>query len=73
MNDLLGGQVQMGVFDVPVLLPHIRALNSAELKEQYDKVSGVPMPSSPEEYAVFLVQEQKKWGAVVRAIGFKAE
>jgi tripartite-type tricarboxylate transporter receptor subunit TctC len=23
--DLLGGQVQMGVFDVPVLLPHIRA------------------------------------------------
>jgi len=25
VNDLLGGQVQMGVFDVPVLLPHIRA------------------------------------------------
>jgi len=25
VNDLLGGQVQMGVFDVPVLLGHIRA------------------------------------------------
>ena len=25
------------------------------------------------EYAVYLVQEQKKWGAVVKAIGFKAE
>ena len=25
MNDLLGGQVQMGIFDVPVLLGHIRS------------------------------------------------
>ena len=133
VTDLLSGQVQMGIFDVPVLLSHIRAgklkplaitsgrraatlpevqttreagypkvlsdnwyglvgpaglppavlkrihaaaisaLNTPELVEQYSKVSGVPMPSSPEEYAVFLVQEQKKWGAVVKAIGFKAE
>jgi tripartite-type tricarboxylate transporter receptor subunit TctC len=133
VTDLLSGQVQMGIFDVPVLLSHIRAgklkaltitsgrraatlpdvpttgegglpkvlsdnwyglvgpaglppaivkrihdaaisaLNSRELVEQYAKVSGVPMPSSPEEYAVYLVQEQKKWGAVVKAIGFKAE
>ncbi|MSQ89586.1 MAG: tripartite tricarboxylate transporter substrate binding protein [Betaproteobacteria bacterium] len=133
VNDLLGGQVQMGIFDVPVLLSHIRAgklkalaitsgrrtttlpevqttgeggypkvlsdnwyglvgpagippailkrlhaaaiaaLKAPELIEQYTKVSGVPMPSAPEEYAVYLVQEQKKWGAVVKAIGFKAE
>ena len=133
VNDLLGGQVQMGVFDVPILLPHIRsgklkalaltsgrraptlpevqttselnypkvnsdnwyglvgpagippaivkrlhaaavaALNSPELVEQYAKISGVPMPSSPEEYAVYIAQEQRKWGAVVKAIGFKAE
>jgi tripartite-type tricarboxylate transporter receptor subunit TctC len=133
VNDLLGGQVQMGIFDVPVLLGHIRsgklkalsitsgrraqtlpdtpttaegglprvlsdnwyglvgpaglppsvqrrihdaaiaALNSPDVVDQYAKVSGVPMPSSPEEYAVYLVQEQKKWGAVVKAIGFKAE
>ena len=51
----------------------IAALSAPELVEQYAKVSGVPMPSSPEEYAVYLVQEQKKWGAVVKAIGFKAE
>src|SRR5882672_12666071 len=25
VNDLLGGQVQMGIFDVPILLGHIRA------------------------------------------------
>ena len=133
VTDLLSGQVQVGIFDVPVLLAHIRsgklkalamtsgkraatlpdvqmtgeagypkvlsdnwyglvgpaglppaivkrihaaaiaALNAPELIEQYAKVSGVPMPSSPEEYAVYLVQEQKKWGAVVKAIGFKAE
>jgi tripartite-type tricarboxylate transporter receptor subunit TctC len=133
VTDLLSGQVQMGIFDVPVLLTHIRAgklkalaitsakraatlpdvpttaeagypkvlsdnwyglvapadtppaivkrihaaaiaaLSSHELIDQYAKVSGVPMPSSPEEYAVYLVQEQKKWGAVVKAIGFKAE
>lgn len=133
VNDMLGGQVQMGIFDVPVVLPHIRAgklkalataslkraatlpdvrttpevgypkvlsdnwygligpngmpqsilkrihaaavaaLNAPELVEQYARVSAVPMPSSPEEFAVYLAQDQAKWGAVVRAIGFKAE
>ena len=133
VNDLLGGQVQMGIFDVPVVLPHIRAgklkalaiasgkraatlpevpttadagypkvlsdnwyglvgpvgmppailkrihsaaiaaLNLPELFEQYARVSGVPMPSSPEEFAVYLAQDQAKWGRVVKAIGFKAE
>ena len=133
VNDLLGGQVQMGIFDVPVLISHLRAgklkalavtslkrsatlpdipttaeagypkllsdnwyglvgpagmppailkrihgaaiaaLNSPELIEQYAKVSGVPMPSSSEEFAAYLTQDQAKWGAVVRAIGFKAD
>ena len=133
VNDMLGGQVQMGVFDVPVVLSHIKtgklkalattsakrapslpdvpttgesgypkvisdnwyglvgpagippaivkrihaaaiaALNSPELIENYANVSGVPMPSTPEEYAVFITVEQAKWGAVVKAIGFKAE
>jgi tripartite-type tricarboxylate transporter receptor subunit TctC len=133
VNDLLGGQVQFGIFDVPVLLPHIRAgklkalaitsgrraatlpevpttaeggypkvlsdnwyglvgplglppvvlkrihaaavtaLSSAEVAEQYAKVGGVPMSSAPEEFSVYLRQDQAKWGAVVKAIGFKAE
>jgi tripartite-type tricarboxylate transporter receptor subunit TctC len=51
----------------------VAALNSAELIEQYAKVSGVAMPSSPEEFAVFIAQDQAKWGRVVKAIGFKAE
>ena len=133
VTDLLSGQVQMGIFDVPILLPHIRsgklkalaitsgkrtqnlpdvqttgeanlpkvnsdnwyglvgpaglppailkrihaaavaALNAPDLIDQYAKVSGAPMPSSPEEYSVYLAQEQDKWGKVVKAIGFKAE
>jgi tripartite-type tricarboxylate transporter receptor subunit TctC len=133
VSDLLGGQVQFGIFDVPVLLPHIRAgklralaitssrraatlpdvpttaeagypkvisdnwyglvappamplsvlrrihaaavaaLASKEVAEQYAKVGGVPMPSSPEEFAVYLAHDQAKWSGVVKAIGFKAE
>jgi tripartite-type tricarboxylate transporter receptor subunit TctC len=131
VTDLVGGQVQMGIFDVPVLLGHIRAgrlkalavtsgsrastlpevpttaeagypnvtsdnwyglvapaatpaqvqkkihaaavaaLNSPAIKEQYGKVSGVPSPGTPEDYARFLAAEQAKWSKVVHAIGFK--
>jgi tripartite-type tricarboxylate transporter receptor subunit TctC len=131
VTDLVGGVVQMGIFDVPVLLGHIRAgrlkalavtsasrastlpdvpttaetgypnvtsdnwyglvapaatppevlkkihsaavaaLNSAAVKEQYAKVSGVPSPGTPEDYKRFLAAEQAKWSKVVRAIGFK--
>ena len=133
VSDLLGGQVQFGIFDVPVLLPHIRAgklralaitsgrraatlpevpttaeagypkvlsdnwyglvappgmapavlgrihaaavaaLGSKEVADQYAKVGGVPMFSSPEEFAVYLAHDQAKWSGVVKAIGFKAE
>jgi tripartite-type tricarboxylate transporter receptor subunit TctC len=131
VTDLVGGTVQMGIFDVPVLLGHIRAgklkalavtsgarastlpevpttaekgypnvtsdnwyglvapaatpaavrqrihaaavatLESPAIKEQYAKVSGVPSPGTPEDYARFLAAEQAKWSKVVNAIGFK--
>ena len=131
VNDLLGAQVQMGIFDVPVVLPHIRAgklralavtsakraaslpevpttaeanypkvnsdnwyglvapaatppdilkrihaaamaaLQSPAVVEQFAKVSGTAAPSTPEEYSAFLVTEQAKWGAIIRATGFK--
>ncbi len=131
VTDMLSGQVQMGVFDVPVLISHIRAgklrplavttarraallpdvpttvelgfgkvisdnwygligaaaippsiqkrLNTAAvtalrqpaLVEQYSKVAGIPVPSTPEEYVVFVAIEQAKWSKVVAAIGFK--
>jgi tripartite-type tricarboxylate transporter receptor subunit TctC len=131
VNDLLGGQVQMGFFDVPVVLPHIKAgklkalavtsakrapslpdvrttgeegypnvisdnwyglvapaktpaavlrrvhdasiaaLKSPELLEQFAKVSGIAAPSTPDEYKAFLGEEQKRWGGIIKAIGFK--
>ena len=131
VNDLLGGQVQMGIFDVPILLGHIRAgklralavtsgrragtlpdvpttaegkypnvtsdnwyglivpwatplevqkrlnaaavaaLKSPSLASAYANVGGVASPSTPEEYAEFLADEQKKWRKVVSDIGFK--
>ena len=131
VNDLLGAQVQMGIFDVPVVLPHIRAgklralavtsakrapslpdvpttveagypkvnsdnwyglvapaatppeilkrihaaamaaLQSPAVIEQFARVSGTAAPSTPEEYSHFLAVEQAKWGAIIRAIGFR--
>jgi tripartite-type tricarboxylate transporter receptor subunit TctC len=131
VTDLLGGQVQMGIFDVPVVLPHIKAgklralavtsakrapslpevpttaevgypgvisdnwyglvapagtspevlkrihaaavaaLNSPAVVGQFDKVSGIAFPATPEEYAAFLSEEQARWGAIIKAIGFK--
>jgi tripartite-type tricarboxylate transporter receptor subunit TctC len=131
--DVLGGQVQMGILDVPVVLAHVRSgklralavtsasraatlpdvpttaevglpnvtsdnwyglvapaatpqavqkrihdaavkvLGSASIKEQYAKVSGVPAPGTPQDYARFLAAEQTKWSKVVKDIGFKAQ
>ena len=133
VSDLLGGQVQMGIFDVPVVLPHIKsgkfkalavtsakrvptlpdvpttaevgyprvisdnwyglvapaatppavqkrihdaavaALHSPELVEQFAKVSGIAAPATQEEYAKFLGEEQQRWGAIIKAIGFKED
>jgi len=133
VSDLLGGQVQMGIFDVPVVLPHIKsgkfkalavtsakrapplpevpttaevgypkvisdnwyglvapagtpsavlkrvheasiaALHSPALIEQFAKVSGIPAPSTPEEYTAFLGEEQARWSGIIKAIGFKED
>jgi len=131
VTDLLGGQVQLAAFDVPVLLPHIRsgalkalavtsptraaslpevpttaeagfpsvlsdnwyglvapaatppgilnriqaaataALRADDLKAQYAKQDAVAMPTTPDEFAAFVMAEQVKWKAVVAATGVK--
>jgi len=133
VSDLLGGQVNMGIFDIPVVLPHIQsgkfkalavtsarrapslpdvpttaevgyprvisdnwyglvapaatppavlkrihdaaiaALRSPALLDQFAKVSGIAFPSTPEEYAAFLTEEQARWSAIIKAIGFKED
>jgi tripartite-type tricarboxylate transporter receptor subunit TctC len=131
VTDLLGGQVQLAAFDVPVLLPHIRsgalkalavtsqtraaslpevpttaeagfpsvvsdnwyglvapaatppgilnkiqaaataALRADDLKAQYAKQDAVAAPTTPAEFAAFVMVEQVKWKAVVAATGVK--
>src|SRR5438477_607846 len=133
VSDLLGGQVNMGIFDIPVVLPHIQsgkfkalavtsarrapslpdvpttaevgyprvisdnwyglvapaatpravlkrihdaavaALRSPALLDQFAKVSGIAVPSTPEEYAAFLAEEQARWSTIIKAIGFKED
>jgi tripartite-type tricarboxylate transporter receptor subunit TctC len=133
VTDLLGGQVQMGFFDIPVVLPHIKSgklkalalttgkriaalpdvpttaevnyprvisdnwyglvapagtppdivkrlnaaalagLKSPALVETFGKVSGIPSPTSVEEYTAFLAAEQARWGGIIKAIGFKED
>jgi tripartite-type tricarboxylate transporter receptor subunit TctC len=48
-------------------------LKSPGVREQFAKFSAVPIPSTPQEYRKFVIAEQAKWGAIVKAIGFKEE
>jgi tripartite-type tricarboxylate transporter receptor subunit TctC len=133
MTDLLGGQVQMLVADVPFLLPQIKAgaikalaltsaartpalpdlpttaeagypqvtsdnwyglvapggtppdviarlnqaavaaLNSAEVKKQFDTFNAVPAPTTPLQFAAFILAEQAKWGPVVLKTGVRLD
>jgi tripartite-type tricarboxylate transporter receptor subunit TctC len=49
----------------------IAALGAPDLLEQFAKLSGVAIPSTPQQYAAYVASEQAKWGAIVKAIGFK--
>jgi len=49
----------------------IAALQSPALLDQFAKVSGIAFPATPEEYAAFVADEQVKWSAIIKAIGFK--
>ena len=131
VTDLLGGQVQLVVFDVPVLLPHIRsgalkplavtsktsapalpdvpttaeagfpsvlsdnwyglaapaktppdilnkiqaaataALRADDLKAQYAKQDARATPTTPAEFAAFVIEERARWKDVVAATGVK--
>jgi tripartite-type tricarboxylate transporter receptor subunit TctC len=49
----------------------IAALGAPDLLDQFAKLSGVAIPSTPQQYAAYVASEQAKWGAIVKAIGFK--
>jgi tripartite-type tricarboxylate transporter receptor subunit TctC len=51
----------------------VKALQSAELKQQFATQSALPSPTTPAEFAAFVKAEQAKWGPVVQATGVKLE
>ena len=51
----------------------VKALQSAELKQQFETQSALPSPTTPAEFATFVKAEQAKWGPVVLATGVKLE
>ena len=51
----------------------VKTLNSPEVAKQFASISAVPIPSTSEEYRKFVVAEQAKWSAVIKAIGFQPE
>jgi tripartite-type tricarboxylate transporter receptor subunit TctC len=73
VNDLLGGQVQMGIFDVPVLLGHIR---SGKLKA-FALTSGQRAASLPEVPTTIELGypnvNSDNWYGLVAAAGTPAE
>jgi len=133
LTDMMGGQVQMVVLGIPVVLPHIKSgriralvvtsakrvaalpdvpttaengypkvltdywyglvgpaaipqaiqsrlhaaavatLESASVQEQYAKLGALAFPTTSEEYMTFMLAEQTKWGAIIKAIGFKED
>jgi tripartite-type tricarboxylate transporter receptor subunit TctC len=49
------------------------ALQSEEVKKRLAFEGADPLPSTPEEYAADIDQEETKWSKVVKAIGLKPE
>lgn len=51
----------------------LATLQSPAVQEQFAKVSALAFPSTPEEFRAFMLAEQAKWGAIIKAIGFRED
>ncbi|QHI98713.1 tripartite tricarboxylate transporter substrate binding protein [Xylophilus rhododendri] len=49
------------------------ALRAPELRAQLEERGIEPMPASPSEFARFVREEQKRWGALIRAADIRLE
>ena len=48
-------------------------LANAEVKRRIGDLGGYPRPTTPQEFAAFLVAEKQRWGEVIRVTGVKVE
>jgi tripartite-type tricarboxylate transporter receptor subunit TctC len=51
----------------------VAALNSDDLKKQYDTFNATPTPVTPQQFSAFVLAEQAKWGPVVLKTGIKLD
>jgi tripartite-type tricarboxylate transporter receptor subunit TctC len=51
----------------------VAALNSAELKKQFDTFNAIPAPTTPQQFGAFILAEQAKWGPLVRNAGVRLD
>jgi tripartite-type tricarboxylate transporter receptor subunit TctC len=49
------------------------AAATEEVKKRINNEGGDPLPSSPEEYAADIDQEERKWGTLIRKLNLKVE
>jgi tripartite-type tricarboxylate transporter receptor subunit TctC len=51
----------------------VKAVNASDVKEKYTNLSADPVTMSPEQTRTFILEEQKKYAAIVKSVGIKAE
>ena len=51
----------------------VKAMNTPELRERFTSVGAEMIANTPQQYGAFVESELKKWGAVIKAAGVKAD
>jgi tripartite-type tricarboxylate transporter receptor subunit TctC len=50
-----------------------KGLKSTEAKTALDRFSSLPKSSTPQEFSAFIVDQEKRWGELVKLAGAKVE
>jgi tripartite-type tricarboxylate transporter receptor subunit TctC len=51
----------------------VKAMNSADLREQWESGGALVVPGTPEEFAAFIQSEQIRWARLIKQTGVKLE
>jgi len=51
----------------------VKAMNTPEMRERFANVGAETIANTPAQYGAFVEAELKKWGAVIKAAGVKAD